>query len=150
MIMTNAKTPKTYLIRRGDSEFGPYTAQQLNQMRSRNEIAATELCRPFDSKDFHALTELFPHMADFVPKTEAEREKEKWNVQGGSLASASWVAGCFGAFELLGHPRVAFVFAVIGVLLSWSAFRYGRWIQALIGLLICTGVIVASLLLPRN
>ena len=145
----------TYFIRRGDSEFGPYTVPQLNQMRSRREITGADLCRAFDSTDYHTLAELFPHMADFASKTQAEKEREKWKIEGGSLASAGWVAGSFAAFGLLGEQTtrrvgVVFTLAAVGIGCSYLAARYGRWFQAMVGFLICTAVIVAEVFILKN
>ncbi|MEO6742426.1 MAG: hypothetical protein ABIP20_19460 [Chthoniobacteraceae bacterium] len=138
-------TPKAYFIRREASEYGPYSVPQLNQMRSRKEIGAADLFRPDDSPEYRPLAEVFPHMADFVQKTAAEREKEKWKIEGGSLASAGWAAGIFAAVELLEHPRISWAFAIVGVAASAQAWRFHRRIQAIIGFVVCVAVIVAVL-----
>ncbi len=81
-----------YFLQLGDTEFGPLTLVQLNQMRSRGEIEATTLCRAVDSEDYRELGAVFPHMAHFVPRLPVERERETYLMNlPHHLASASTV-----------------------------------------------------------
>ena len=75
-------------MQKGVSEIGPFTIGQLNQMRPRNEIAGSDLCRSSDSTEFHPLAFVFPHMTDFVRKSREEHKREAQKIEGNSQANA--------------------------------------------------------------
>src|SRR4051812_35616329 len=87
------QNPKTYFIQRDGAEIGPFNIQQLNRMRAKNEIAATDLCRAADSTQFHPLVALFPHMGAFTHKSPEEHKKLARIWEGNVDAHAALVCG---------------------------------------------------------
>jgi len=107
---------KKYFIQRDKAEIGPYSMQQLNQLRSRSEISATDLCRASDSAQYHPLVAVFPHMAAFVPKSPEEHRRAAQAIEGNSEANAALVCGILAWF--IAGPVLG-VFAVILGVKSW-------------------------------
>jgi hypothetical protein len=140
MSLPVGQQPKTYFIQRGAAELGPFTVPQLNQMRSRNEISATDLCRLSESTEFHPLVALFPHMADFVRKTPEQHKKEAQTMEGNSQANAALACGVLAWF--IAGPVLGAFAVVLGVR-SW--LRVQR-IKALIGVTLGGLAFVASML----
>ncbi len=140
MSIPATQQPKTYFIQRGSMELGPFTIPQLNQMRARNEIAATDLCRSSDSTQFHPLVALFPHMAEFVRKSPEQHKKEAQTMEGNSQANAALVCGILAWF--IAGPVLG-VFAVVLGSKSW--LRVQR-IKALVGVILGGLAFIASML----
>jgi len=119
--------PKTYFIQRDGSEIGPFTVQQLNQMRSRNEVAASDLCRSADSAEARPLASVFPHMADFVRKSPEEHKEQARTIEGDWQANAS--LGCAIASFFFGGP----VLAVLAIVLAVRSSLRVTTVRALAG-----------------
>jgi hypothetical protein len=65
-------SPKTYFIKRADTEHGPLTAAQVNRLKQRREITSDTPCRPSDEPAFRRLDEVLPHLKDQQPPDPAK------------------------------------------------------------------------------
>ena len=113
MALPTAPQSKTYFIQKAGSEAGPFTVQQINQMRSRGEIVATDLCRPADSPNLRTLASIFPHMADFVRKSPEEQKKFARTIEGNFQARMSLACGMGSYF--VAAPVLAVFAIVLGI-----------------------------------
>jgi hypothetical protein len=127
MSRPTAQQSKTYFIQRDGAELGPFTVAQLNQMRSRNEIAGGDLCRSTDSTELRPLGSVFPHMADFVRKSSEEHKQFARTIEGNWQANAS--LGCAIASIFIATPVLAVFAMVLGIR---STLRVTNW-KALAG-----------------
>jgi hypothetical protein len=127
------KAEKTYLLQLGDTELGPLTLVQLNQMRSRGEIEATALCRASDSADYRELAEMFPHMAHFVPRLPVEREAETYLMNlPHHMASSSAVAALVELMQ--GSGILQTLLAIFAVGCGAYAFGMKAGVRAFVGM----------------
>lgn len=140
MSPSTARPAKTYFIQRGTAELGPFTLAQINRMRSRNEIAATDLCRPSDASEFHPLVALFPHMATFVNKSREQHKKEAETTEGNSLANTALVCGVLSWFF------VGLVLGGFAVVLGIKSLLRVRRPQAVIGVILGGWAVLVTLL----
>ena len=112
-----------YFLQLGDTEFGPLTLVQLNQMRSRGEIEATTLCRASDSAEYRELAEAFPHMAHFVPRLPEERAQETYLMNlPHHMASSSAIFAFVGVTQGAGILQTVLAASAVGC----GAYAFGQ------------------------
>ena len=113
---------RSYFIQRDGSEIGPFTIPQLNQMRARNEIAGSDLCRAAETTESRPLADVFPHMGNFVVKPRAQHKREAEITEGDSMANAALVCGILAWF--IAGPVLGAFAVVLGIK---SSLRVKRW-----------------------
>jgi len=116
MSTATSSLPKTFIIRRGTTEMGPFTIAQLNQMRGAKQLLATDFCAPSETGEFRPLFALFPHMAEFTVKTPAQHKKEAAAIQGNLQANTSLLCGALS--WVIATPICATLAIVFGIR-SW-------------------------------
>jgi hypothetical protein len=138
--------PKTYYIKRAETEIGPLTLAQINRMRSLGQLSADTLCRDCESAEYQPLVAHFPHLADRPRKTREEHRKEARALEGNGLANAALACGVLswaiatpilsvfamvlgGKSYLLAHRMAGLYGALLGVLafMFWLA-RFMKFI----------------------
>jgi hypothetical protein len=128
-------SPRTYFIKRGDTDEGPLTVAQINRMKQRRLIAADTPCRSQQESVFHRLDEIFPHIKDHQPPDPAKMAKLKKDIRDNEISlltkSAFGSAALFWAPLGIGVVTAASAIGMGGVLL----FKYRQPIGLLAMLL---------------
>jgi hypothetical protein len=125
-----SSSPKSYFVKRGEHELGPFTLPQLNKMRSAGQLAADDPCRAADATEYKPLAVIFPHLADFARKSPEEHKQAARRMEGNVLANSALACGILSWF--IAGP----ILSVFAIVLGAKSYLYAQRLNGLFGALI--------------